>query len=47
MSGYKNIELDLIFKELKSKTPTVQQEASRKLYTYLVKHTEYCDYIYD
>jgi FKBP12-rapamycin complex-associated protein len=25
----------------------VQQEASRKLYWYLVKHPEYCDYIFD
>jgi len=44
---YKNVELERIFKELKSKNPTVQQEASRKLYTFLVKHIEYCDYIFD
>ncbi len=46
-TGYKNVELERIFKELKSKNPTVQQEASRKLYTFLVKHNEYCDYIFD
>ena len=49
MSGnsYKNVEIERIFKELKSKNSTVQQEASRKLYSYLVKHNEFCDYIFD
>lgn len=45
--AYKSVELERIFKELKSKNATVQQEASRKLHVYLVKHTEYCDYIFD
>ena len=45
--NFKNVELTRIFKELKSKNALVQQEASRKLYQYLVKHNEDCDYIFE
>ena len=43
----KNVELTRIFKELKSKTPAVQLEASHKLNTYLMQHSEDCDDIFD
>jgi len=43
----KNVELQRIFKELKSRNAGVQMEASRKLYQYLLKHPEDCDYIFE
>lgn len=43
----KNVELTRIFKEIKSKNPGIQIEASRKLYQYLIKHNEDCDDIFE
>lgn len=42
-----NVELSRIFKELKSKYSNIQNEAAKKLYAYLLKHSEHCDDIFE